>query len=468
MKNRKRLILIPICIAAFFAVVYAAGVIVFSGRMLPESYISNLYGEFDVSGKTARTVGQILKMDEACPYRIYREEGGEFSFTLEDVKKDAQKTIDAAEILRAQPIYSWPFELFGKKHIYHNGSLMIDEKKLDDYLETSAVCEGEPSQDAYITVDEQGGFSVVREVYGTQVNRNMLRKRILKTIDEGKTELKITKDLYIKPAVTEDSEEISERYKNIMDHVGRTLTIDMFDAEEEISVGYFYDTDKILKDNEFVLEQEKVDEYMTYLYDNYDTFGKPHDFIDHKGEKIQVGAAGDSVADTYGFSMNQEETRKALETALEDTSVTNVEAVWNQVGNARDENGDIGGTYIEISIDEQHLWYYRDGELVLDADVVTGLPTPNKHTPKGIFTLFWKDTNTRLRGSMGSERWDVVVDYWMSVTYTGVGIHTAPWQASFGGDAYTYRGSHGCINVSNETGKALYDSVDVNTCVIIY
>ena len=32
----------------------------------------------------------------------------------------------------------------------------------------------------------------------------------------------------------------------------------------------------------------------------------------------------------------------------------------------------VGGTYVEISINQQHMWYYKNGKLVVETDVVTG------------------------------------------------------------------------------------------------
>ena len=52
-------------------------------------------------------------------------------------------------------------------------------------------------------------------------------------------------------------------------------------------------------------------------------------------------------------------------------------------GKSRDTN-DIGGTYVEISIEEQRMWCYKDGQLIVDTPVVTG--NPNKEgccTPAG-------------------------------------------------------------------------------------
>ncbi len=39
------------------------------------------------------------------------------------------------------------------------------------------------------------------------------------------------------------------------------------------------------------------------------------------------------------------------------------------------------GSYVELSIDSQQLWLYKDGALITETRVVTGLPTPDRQTP---------------------------------------------------------------------------------------
>jgi lipoprotein-anchoring transpeptidase ErfK/SrfK len=56
----------------------------------------------------------------------------------------------------------------------------------------------------------------------------------------------------------------------------------------------------------------------------------------------------------------------------------------------------------------------------------------------------------------------------MGVTYSGVGFHDATWQPWFGGDRYTYAGSHGCINMAYYDAQALYSMVWEGIPVILH
>lgn len=125
---------------------------------------------------------------------------------------------------------------------------------------------------------------------------------------------------------------------------------------------------------------------------------------------------------------------------------------------------DVGDTYIEISLDKQHMWYYKNGELIVSTDVVTGYK--NVHdTPTGLYYVINKASPAELVG----ETWDVWVNFWLGVTYDGIGIHDSTWRTGgYGGNIYTYDGSHGCINTPYDAIKKIYDNCKENTPIVIY
>ena len=102
--------------------------------------------------------------------------------------------------------------------------------------------------------------------------------------------------------------------------------------------------------------------------------------------------------------------------------------------------------------------YYQDGALVVDTDIVSG--TMKTHdTPTGLYESFYKAEDCWLSG----EDYYVFVDYWISVTRDGViGLHDADWRTRFGGEMYTYWGSHGCVNTPKEAMKTIYDTINVD------
>ena len=121
------------------------------------------------------------------------------------------------------------------------------------------------------------------------------------------------------------------------------------------------------------------------------------------------------------------------------------------------------GTYIEISIDQQHMWFYEDGKLVLDTSVVTGNADGEHNTPPGSYAIQDHAMNVTLIG----DDYETPVTYWMGFN-GGIGIHDADWRSSFGGDIYEGNGSHGCVNTPYEKVKVIFEHTEVGTPVYVY
>ena len=123
----------------------------------------------------------------------------------------------------------------------------------------------------------------------------------------------------------------------------------------------------------------------------------------------------------------------------------------------------VPNTYIEVSISQQHMWYYIDGELYVSTDIVTGNYN-TADTPKGYWSVNSKCSPCTLIGA------DYVsyVDYWMAFIGGGYGIHDASWRDTYGGQIYKGNGSHGCINTPYAAVKKMYAKVTIGTPVIVY
>ena len=111
----------------------------------------------------------------------------------------------------------------------------------------------------------------------------------------------------------------------------------------------------------------------------------------------------------------------------------------------------------------QHMYYYVDGELALDTDVVTGNTGRRMGTPEGVDFVYNKQRNRTLIGP----GYATPVKYWVPVR-GHVGIHDASWRSEFGGSIYQKNGSHGCINTPTEVMAQLYEMVEIGTPVILF
>ena len=117
------------------------------------------------------------------------------------------------------------------------------------------------------------------------------------------------------------------------------------------------------------------------------------------------------------------------------------------------------------------MWYYKDGKLAMESDIVSGYPSKSRNTPGGVYKLWYKEKGKTLRGSADGQSYASYVDYWNNVSTIGIGLHDASWQnGNFGGSRYKSStwGSHGCINMPLDKAKYVYDKIDLGTPVFMY
>lgn len=131
-------------------------------------------------------------------------------------------------------------------------------------------------------------------------------------------------------------------------------------------------------------------------------------------------------------------------------------------------NYGMDGTYIWVSIADQQLSYFVDGQLALSSPVVTG-NSGNHDTPTGEYSVIYKARNVTLKGQEDNgDEYESFVQYWIAFLGSEYGMHDASWRSEFGGGIYMGDGSHGCINMPESQAAALYDMVEEGTPVFIY
>lgn len=207
---------------------------------------------------------------------------------------------------------------------------------------------------------------------------------------------------------------------------------------------------------ELLADQKKLEAYVDELADRYDTVGKTRQFQTTRGDVVEVGGG------TYGNLIDREAEKEYLYQAFMEKRHEEREPIYLQEA-ARKGTQDIGDTYIEVDMKTQQLYYYREGALVLESQIVTGDMRRRRQTPSMVCYIYNKQKNRVLRGPGYASP----VKYWMPVK-GGIGIHDARWRKSFGGDIYLTNGSHGCINMPLEKAEQLFNEAEIGTPVVMF
>ncbi|MCM1056485.1 MAG: L,D-transpeptidase/peptidoglycan binding protein [Firmicutes bacterium] len=211
---------------------------------------------------------------------------------------------------------------------------------------------------------------------------------------------------------------------------------------------------------QLLIDPEQVEQWVEELAEQYNTCGTEREFQSSRGDVVLVKYS------TYGTELDTKAEKEYLAELLGGNGTVQDQGnhipAYVQEGFVRGLD-DIGDTYIEVDMTKQHMYYYVDGELRLETDVVTGNTSRRRGTPEGINFVYNKQRNRILRGA----DYATPVKYWMPVK-GAVGIHDADWRKEFGGEIYKKNGSHGCVNTPPEIMAELYDMVEIGTPVIMF
>ena len=399
---------------------------------------------------------------------LYEVNGKEEVIRGSDIGISYRKSTAIGRELKKQNPFMWPKAFWDPTKIKVDVGVDYDEEKLSSTLKNLKCMNKnnwtKPKNARPVYNGKR--FTIKKEVYGSTLVKSEFRKAVRNAIIGFNPTLNLEENgCYKKPHFTSTSKKVKKARKLMNKYIRASITYKFDDNTEVVDRDVIKDWITCNPRNmEVTYDEGKVDAYVARLAQKYDTIDKTRKFKARDGKVYKVKPG------TYGWQINQEAEIAALKESIRAGERTEKEPAYIQTARSHGAR-DWGSTYAEVSISQQHMWYIRKGKVVFEADVVTGLPTPKKATPTGMHQCLEKAQNKVLTGERmpnGQPEYRTPVAYWMRVTWSGVGFHTATWQPFFGGNRYTYAGSHGCINMSYSDSQALYGYIEVGDAVIIH
>lgn len=451
-------------IAGVIAIVYL-GISIF---FMSHYYINTEINGHDFSMKTAADVEKYMK-DQVKNYSLTVLEMEQAVDIIEGDTIDLEyKASDEAEAaIKDQNAFLWPTGIFSKKSCQIELEVSYDESKLQQEIQNLQTVTREQIEpkSAYPKFDGNQ-FVIEPEEIGTAVDRDVLNEKINQYITEFKSELDMEKEgCYKRPVYTSNSKEVKaacdEMNKYLQASITYTMTENVVVDKSVINSWVTVDDNMKVSFNE-----NAVRDWLTAFGDKYDTVGATRTITTPTGKTVEVSGG------TYGWSIDEDTEFTALTNSIKNGEVVTKEPAYYQTA-ASHSAQDWGDTYAEVDISAQHMWYISGGSVVLETDVVTGEPIPEKETTLGVYDILEKSLNKTLVGEdnpvTGKPIYETPVSYWMRVTWSGIGFHDAIWQPAFGGTLYRDGlGSHGCINMPLDMAAALYNVISVGTPVIVH
>ena len=453
--------------AAILVVGYAAGALYYTNHLFAGSKINGM----DCANMTEKKADAALKK-QVESYEIELDFRNNESRTISgsDIGYQYIGSGDVKDVMKKQNPLLWVSGLFSKQNYNVEIDANFDKTALKaqlDGLDCLQEANMEAPADAQIAfVDNQ--FVIQDETQGTTIDEGTLLTALEEAVCTSQTKLSVEKTgAYAKPSVTKDDETLIHQ-KDIWNSCATATITYTFGDEQEVLDGMqikdwlSYDEEgNYVENKEAVMAHIK--EYVIDLATRRNPMGRASTMT---GEPVTVSGG------SYGFRIDQsEEAEQIYENIVNHDVVTREPAYASRAAIYSMTGDDIGNTYVEVDLGNQHLWYYKEGTLIMDTDFVSGTYTiSDRRTPSGTYSLMYKQKDQVLRGtrrSDGTYEYESPVKYWMPFN-GGIGFHDASWRYSFGGSIFMYSGSHGCVNLPSSMASELYENIEAGCPILCF
>lgn len=383
-----------------------------------------------------------------------------------ELNYDDSKKSEIEQIKNEQNKSSWIKAIFTEKENgisisseYTSSIVTYDKEKLQKVVDNlSLINNDDISEPKNASLKYDGkSFVIEKEVEGNNLDKEKIYTEISKAISSGRSELDLDKaDCYESPKYTSSSKEVVQAQNKMNEYKDFKLIYDLGNADEEIYGDKLFEFFEFDDNYDCSINDDKISAYVDQLCKKYNTYGTSHNFTTTDGRNVVING-GD-----YGYQINKVEEINQIKQDIQGKKPVSRKPVYSKTA-LGDVTNDIGSTYVEINMAKQHLWFYKDGALVTEGDVVTGNVGNGTATPEGTYSLKYKAKDSVLVGEGYRSR----VSFWMPFN-NNIGIHDASWRSAFGGKIYLSSGSHGCVNAPYKLAQSIYSNIEAGTPVICY
>lgn len=363
-------------------------------------------------------------------------------------------------LLNQQNGFEWPKYLFQSQELKIGTMLAYDNSLLQAYFSLLSCIDEENNiapTNAFISEYSEGGYTILPEDPGSTVIENKLYDVIGKAILTMEPTVSIEEaDCYEKPALSSDAPELANALKEMNRLTGTRVTYQFGENTEILDGSQISEWLSVDENYQVTLNKDKIKEYVDYIGKTYNTFGKTRTFKTSYKETVKV-EGGD-----YGWWLDRKSEVAELTELVKNGEQIVRTPVYFQTAQQYGED-DIGKTYVEVNLTAQHLYFYKDGELIVESDFVSGNVSRNFATPVGTYPIQYKENDATLVG----ENYETPVKYWMPFN-RNIGFHDATWRKEFGKNIYLTRGSHGCINMPPKAAEKMFQEIRRGVAVVVY
>ena len=457
-KNKKlKKIFMPVSIAlGLIIAMYLGGVLYFNSHF----YFGTTINGKNVSGKTVDGANkEITDIIKNYKLTLKGRDGTTEAITASQINLKYNALDKIKNIKKSQNPFNVLSGIRKSKNYEIKNAISYDEEKLSKSIDNLSFFSKDKitnPKNAFLKYNGKT-YDVVNEVMGNKVKKDTLYNKITGAISRSDESINLDKsDCYENPKFTAKSKEVNEAKKTLNNYLNSEITFTFGDNKEVLDKDIINTFIGVDENFEVKIDRQKISKYVNNLAYKYDTVGKTRDFVNASGQSIKVNGG------SYGFQLNKSKEIDDIVQVIKEGKTVTKKPIYSKVAKYYGSD-EIGKTYVEVDLTKQHLWFYKDGSLVTEGDVVTGSVATNHTTPEGVYQIYYKQKNATLKG----EGYSSPVTYWMP--FNGdIGLHDAWWRPAFGKVIYQTDGSHGCVNCPTNLAQAIFENVDAGTPVVCH
>lgn len=423
------------------------------------TYINGVY----CTGLTPQNVNDIISRDNRSGVITISYEDNVYCINKDDIAYSVDYLASLQAYKDSQNPYLWIENLNSDaKNRVIEPIFSYDDDLLMEQLESLKLDSINAPHRVEIEITKDGHYLNNSKLNVPDVNKcfEVIGARLL----EGENNIVLDKTICEEPVYTKEDEYIFKLYDSLEEYLKKIIEFDF--GSEKIILNEYEMISLLDKDNngypylddngDLAISEESIEAAANDILSGYNTYHN-HTFKTHNGNLVYLDHG------TYGNEFDVKPEIDKLIKAFDDgfdeyLSEIELKNTANYIG-----VDDIGDTYLEISLDDQHWWYYKDGELLLETDIVTGNHSRRCDTPEGVYFVYYMQRNRTLVGA----NYRSFVKYWIAFN-KHIGVHDASWREEYGGDIYLTSGSHGCVNTPEDVCSKLYEIIEIGTPVIVY
>lgn len=393
-------------------------------------------------------------------YVLTLTEDGENTESISGGSIDLRMTDDSAlqAILNSQNMLTWGLEGFRDKNYSLN--IDFDEEKLRETVDSFSCMDQSKwisPKSAYITYEKGTGYQIIPETTGNEILVDALFEVVSKAVCNLDKNLSLADaDIYKLPEISSEDPSLQEQLTLLQSYSDMTVTYQFGSQTEVLDSDTISEWISVSGSGRRRIDREAVAEYVKGLAKRHNTSYAPKTLDTSYGETVTIKNG------YYGWLIDKEAEVDALMAILREGKSVTREPIYSMEAASHD-GPDYGDTYVEINLTAQHLFYYKNGELVIESDFVSGNPSRGNETPGGAFSITYTERNATLKG----QNYRTPVSYWMPFN-GNIGMHDSSWRSTYGGSIYKTNGSHGCINLPPAAAKTIFENIEKGIPVLCY